>query len=193
IGYPRGLPFTVTKGVVSGIDGRGSMYVRKLQTDAAINPGNSGGPLFNDKGEVIGVNTEIRTESGGSEGLGFSIQAPEVAHVMAQYAHTGNIATASLGIIVNLSDPQAPEAGLEIEYVRQGSAAEKAGLKRGDLLIGVGDQMIEEGGQEGAGHVAAVLSKMIPGQRITITVLRGDSPVELQLTADAKATTAPSH
>ncbi len=193
IGYPRGLPFTVSKGVVSGLDGRGSMYVRKLQTDAAINPGNSGGPLFNDKGEVIGVNTEIRTESGGSEGLGFSIQAPEVHHVMEQFAHTGNIATASLGIIANLSDPLSPDAGLEIEYVRHGSAAEKAGLVRGDLLIGIGEQMIEEGGQEAAGHIAAILSKMIPGQTITITVLRGDAPVELTLTVDAKTTTAPSH
>ena len=193
IGYPRGLPFTVTKGVVSGLDGRGSMYVKKLQTDAAINPGNSGGPLFNERGEVIGVNTEIRTESGGSEGLGFSIQAPEVGRVMAQYAQTGNIATASLGIITNLSDPMTPEAGLEIEYVRRGSAAEKAGLKRGDLLIGVDGESIAEGGQEAAGHVAHILSKMIPGQKTTITVLRGDSSVEITLAVDAKVTEAPSH
>ncbi|MEQ1919904.1 MAG: trypsin-like peptidase domain-containing protein, partial [Elusimicrobiota bacterium] len=193
IGYPRGLPFTVSKGVVSGLDGRASMYVRKLQTDAAINPGNSGGPLFNDRGEVIGVNTEIHTQSGGSEGLGFSIQAPEVRHIMEQFARTGNIAAASLGIIANLSDPMAPEAGLEIEYVRHGSAAEKAGLLRGDLLIGIGEQTIEEGGQEAASHVAAILSKMIPGQTVTIVVLRGDSPVELTLTVDAKATRAPSH
>lgn len=192
-GYPRGLPFTVSAGVVSGMDGRGNMYVKHLQTDAAINPGNSGGPLFNAKGEVVGVNTQIYTQSGGSEGLGFSIMAPEVAHVMAQYAATGNIGTASLGIIANLSDPMAPEAGLEIEYIRHGSAAEKAGLKRGDLIIGVGEATISEGGQEAAGHIAAVLSKMIPGQKTTITVLRGDEPVQLELTADAKVTKAPSH
>ena len=191
IGYPRGLPFTVTKGVVSGMDGRGSMYVRKMQTDAAINPGNSGGPLFNDKGEVVGVNTEIRTESGGSEGLGFSIQAPEVGRIMAQYAKTGNIGTASLGIIVNLSDPEAPEAGLAIEYVRHGSSAEKAGMRRGDLLIGVGDESIEEGGQEATAHVASALSKLIPGQTISVVVLRGDEPMELKLTVDAKTTYAP--
>ncbi len=193
MGYPRGLPFTVSQGVVSGLDDRGTTYVRKLQTDAAINPGNSGGPLFNTKGEVVGVNTEIATQSGGSEGLGFSIQAPEVAHIMEQYAHTGNIATASLGIISNLSDPMAPEAGLEIEYVRHGSAAEKAGLKRGDLIIGVADQSIEEGGQQGAGHIAAVLSKIMPGQKVSVTVLRGDEPLEIEVTADAKATFAPSH
>jgi len=192
-GYPRGLPFTVSAGVVSGMDGRGNMYVKHLQTDAAINPGNSGGPLFNARGEVVGVNTQIYTQSGGSEGLGFSIMAPEVAHVMAQYAATGNIGTASLGIIANLSDPMAPEAGLEIEYIRHGSAAEKAGLKRGDLIIAVGDAAISEGGQEAAGHVAAVLSKMIPGQKTTVTVLRGDEPVQLELTADAKVTSAPSH
>jgi len=192
-GYPRGLPFTVSAGVVSGMDGRGNMYVKHLQTDAAINPGNSGGPLFNARGEVVGVNTQIYTQSGGSEGLGFSIMAPEVAHVMAQYAATGNIGTASLGIIANLSDPMAPEAGLEIEYIRHGSAAEKAGLKRGDLIIGVGEATISEGGQEAAGHVAAVLSKMIPGQKTTVTVLRGDEPVQLELTADAKVTSAPKH
>lgn len=192
-GYPRGLPFTVTAGVISGMDGRGNMYVRHLQTDASINPGNSGGPLFNARGEVVGVNTQIYTQSGGSDGLGFSIMAPEVARVMAQYAKTGNIATASLGIIANLSDPSAPDAGLEIEYVRRGSAAEKAGLKRGDLIIAVGEAKIAEGGQEAAGHVAAALSKMIPGQTTVIVVLRGDSPVEIKLTADAKVTTAPSH
>jgi len=192
-GYPRGLPFTVTAGVVSGMDGRGNMYVKHLQTDASINPGNSGGPLFNSRGEVVGVNTQIYTQSGGSEGLGFSIMAPEVGRVMAQYAKTGNISTASLGIISNLSDPMAPEAGLEIEYVRHGSAAEKAGLLRGDLIIAVGGSAIEEGGQEAAGHIAAVLSKMIPGQKATITVLRGDSPMEIELTVDAKATSAPSH
>ena len=192
-GYPRGLPFTVSAGVVSGLDGRGNMYVRHMQTDAAINPGNSGGPLFNSRGEVVGVNTQIYTQSGGSEGLGFSIMAPEVAHVMAQYAATGNIATAALGIIADLSDPMAPEAGLEIEYVRHGSAAEKAGLKRGDLIIAVGEQTISEGGQEAAGHIAAVLSKMIPGQKTTVTVLRGDDRVEIEIAVDAKVSEAPAH
>ena len=189
-GYPRGLPFTVTAGVVSGMDGRGNMYVKHLQIDASINPGNSGGPLFNSRGEVIGVNTQIYTQSGGSEGLGFSIMAPEVGRVMAQFAKTGNISTASLGIISNLSDPMAPDAGLEIEYVRHGSAAEKAGLLRGDLLIAIGNDAIPESGEAAAGHVAAVLSKMIPGQTTTITVLRGDAPVELTLTTDAKVTPA---
>ncbi len=192
-GYPRGLPFTVTAGVVSGMDGRGNMYVKHLQTDASINPGNSGGPLFNARGEVVGVNTQIYTESGGSEGLGFSIMAPEVGRVMAQFAKTGNISTASLGIISNLSDPEAPEAGLAIEYVRHGSAAEKAGVKRGDLLIAVGEISISEGKEEAAGHVAKALSMMIPGQKTKITVLRGDSPLELELTVDAKVTSAPSH
>ncbi len=192
-GYPRGLPFTVTAGVVSGMDGRGNMYVKHLQTDAAINPGNSGGPLFNAKGEVVGVNTQIYTESGGSEGLGFSIMAPEVGRVMAQFAKTGNIATASLGIISNLSDPQKSEAGLEIEYVRYGSAAEKAGLRRGDLVISVGGEAINEGGMEAAGHVASVLSKLTPGAKIKVWVLRGDEPLEFELTVDAKTTSAPSH
>ncbi|UPT73864.1 MAG: trypsin-like peptidase domain-containing protein [Elusimicrobiota bacterium] len=187
-GYPRGLPFTVTAGVISGMDGRGNMYVKHLQTDASINPGNSGGPLFNAKGEVVGVNTQIYTQSGGSDGLGFSIMAPEVGRVLAQYQKTGNISTASLGIIANLSDPMKPEAGLEVEYVRRGSAAEKAGIQRGDLIISVGGEPIGEAGSEAAGHVAAALSKMIPGQQVPVVVLRGDSPVEISVTADAKVT-----
>jgi serine protease Do len=193
IGNPRGLIFSTSHGVISSMDGRGNMYVKHLQTDAAINPGNSGGPLFNMKGEVVGVNTQIYTESGGSEGLGFAIMAPEVASVMAQFKETGNIATAALGISANLSDPEAPEAGLEIEYVHPGSAAEKAGLKRGDLIIGVGDATIEEAKGEGAQHIAAVLSKLRPGQTITVTVLRGDDPQSVEVTLDAKKTVAPSH
>ncbi len=190
IGYPESLPFTVTRGIVSGLDdGRGNIYVRELQTDAAVNHGNSGGPLFNDQGEVVGINTEIISKGGGSDGLALSIQAVDVASAMAQYAATGNIATASLGIIADLTDPQAPDAGLAIEYVRRGSAADTAGFRRGDLLIGIGAESITEGGQEAADHVAAALAKMIPGQKVTIKVLRGDSPLELELTADAKTTT----
>lgn len=187
-GYPRGLPLSFTAGIVSGTNDRDNMYVKRLQTDAPMNPGNSGGPLFSMEGEVVGVNTEIYSASGGSNGLGFVIIAPEVNFVMMQYAKTGNIATASLGIISDLSDPMAPKSGLAIEYVRGGSAAEKAGLKRGDLIIGVGGETISEGGREAAGHVAAALSKMIPGEETTVKVLREDSPLEFTLSVDAKVT-----
>lgn len=193
LGYPLGQPFTVTGGVVSGVGDRGSLYVKHLQTDAAVNPGNSGGPLVNARGEVVGVNTQILSKSGGFEGVAISITASEVSRVMDQFSETGNIATASLGIIVDLSDPAAPTAGLAVEHVRRGSAAEKAGLKRGDLLIGVGGEIIMEGGGQAAGHVAAVLSKMAPGQSVTVVVMRGDEHVRLELTADAKNTAAPSH
>ncbi len=188
MGYPRGLPFTVTAGVMSGLEGRGNMYVQHLQTDASINPGNSGGPLFNAAGEVVGMNTQIFTMSGGSDGLGFSITAPAIQMAIDQYLKTGNMATASLGIIANLSDPNKPEAGLEIEYVKSGSAAEAAGLKRGDLIVAVGDMPIMEGGQEAALKIALALSRHTPGEQVDVTVLRADEKHVIKVKVDAKVT-----
>jgi serine protease Do len=185
MGYPMGLPFTVTRGIVSGLGHRGNLYVTHMQTDAAINPGNSGGPLFNLKGQVVGVNTQIYTMSGGSQGLGFAITAPDVAMILAQYAQSGNIATAALGIIVDLSDPNGG-AHLVVEYARWGSAAEKAGLRRGDIIAMVNGQPIMGGGQPGAMQVAAILAKLKPGDKIQLGVIRGDQPVALEITLDPK-------
>jgi serine protease Do len=186
MGYPRGLPFTVSEGVVSGVGHRGNMYVSHIQTDAAINPGNSGGPLFNMRGEVLGVNTQIFTMSGGSEGLGFSISAPDVRAALGQFFATGNMATAAMGIIVDLSDPAAPEAGVVVEYARWGSAAEAAGIRRGDLIVAIGGRPVTHGGREGALEIAALLAKSKPGDKVQITVLREDAPVKLEIELTAR-------
>jgi S1-C subfamily serine protease/membrane protease YdiL (CAAX protease family) len=188
MGYPRGLPFTVSEGIVSGVGHRGNMFVSHVQTDAAINPGNSGGPLFNMRGEVVGVNTQIFTMSGGSEGLGFSISAPDVINALAQFTATGDMATASMGIIVNLSDPAAPESGVLVEYARWDSPAEKAGLRRHDLIVSVAGRPVEAGGQEGAQQLAALLAKSKPGDKVELVVLREDAPVTLTLELGAKET-----
>lgn len=190
MGHPLNLPFTVTRGIVSGRGMRGNMYVQYLQTDASINHGNSGGPLYNAKGEIIGINTMIMG-SDGSIGLGFSIITPSVLKALEQYAAVGNINTASLGVIVDLSNPEQPDNGVVVEYVRPGSAAAKAGLRPGDVLVGLGGDMIEaDGGKPSVRAIAARLAQAKPGDEIEVAVIRGDSdPKPVKLKLDAKRTT----
>lgn len=199
IGNPYGFVLgnsepTVTAGVISGV-GRNLVARTEgptanfdlIQTDASINPGNSGGPLFNERGEVIGVNTLIVTRNGGSVGLGFSIMAPDVVRAVQQFAATGNIASGRIGVIINLSDPFKPEAGLLIEHIRPGSGAAAAGLQRGDLIIGMGGRSLIASGEQAAQGMAAVLAQTVPGQKVPVTVLRGDQTVTVEVTIDAKA------
>jgi S1-C subfamily serine protease len=192
IGYPLGLDKTVTRGIVSGMGNRHSQYVAHVQTDAAINPGNSGGPLFNERGEVVGMNSFIATRTGGSQGLGFAIIGPDLARSVAQFAATHDISSGRLGIIANLSDPLKPEAGLLIEYVRPGSGAQKAGLQRGDLIMRIasqqgGDQLlVNSDGEHSARAIAGVLARSFPGQKVHMTVLRGEQTVTVEVTIDAK-------
>ncbi len=186
MGHPLGLPFTVTKGILSGLGYRGNMFVQYLQTDAAITHGNSGGPIYNERGEVVGINT-MGPEVGG---IGFSIMAPSVAHALNQYLATGNIATAALGVIVDLSSPDLPKTGVAVEFVRPGSAAAKAGLRPGDLVVGLGGAVLRDGGRKAVHDLAAVLAQAKPGDRIELAVLRAgsDKPVIVKLTLDARAT-----
>jgi S1-C subfamily serine protease len=189
MGHPLGLPFTVTKGVLSGLGDRGNMFVQYLQTDASINHGNSGGPIYNSRGEVVGINTMIAGKEG-SIGIGFSITAPNVVQALEQYAATGGIATAALGVIVDLSSPDQPDAGVAVEFVRAGSAAAKAGLLPGDLIVGVGEDKIAVGGEKAVHSLAAALAQAKPGDVLTLAVLHGDAdkPRLVPVTLDARAT-----
>jgi len=189
MGHPLGLPFTVTKGVLSGLGDRGNMFVQYLQTDASINHGNSGGPIYNTRGEVVGINTMIAGKEG-SIGIGFSITAPNVVQALEQYAATGGIATAALGVIVDLSGPDQPDAGVAVEFVRAGSAAAKAGLLPGDLIVGVGEDKIAVGGEKAVHSLAAALAQAKPGDVLELSVLRGDAdkPRVVQVKLDARAT-----
>ncbi len=186
IGYPLGLEKTVTRGIVSGLGRHLNMYVAHIQTDASINSGNSGGPLFNEAGEVIGINTAIKTPTGGSVGLGFSITSQDLLRTVAQFAALRNIDSGRIGVAINLSDPLKPEAGLVVEYVYGNSGAQKAGLLRGDLIIGIGGAPLLEGGEDAAKSLAAALARTVPGQKLPITVLRGEHKVDLEVVVDAK-------
>ncbi len=146
IGHPRGLVQTVTKGIISAKHRRGIMdpngYQDFLQTDAAINPGNSGGPLLNLSGEVIGVNTAIISHSGGFEGMGFAIPSNMATHVARQLLDHGRVARGWVGARIEALAPDLAESiglaratGALVVQVAKGSPADKAGIKRGDVVV----------------------------------------------------------
>jgi len=146
IGHPRGLDQTVTQGIISAKHRKGitdpSSYQDFLQTDAAINPGNSGGPLLNLEGEVIGVNAAIVSESGGFEGIGFAIPSNMALHIAHALMEHGKVERGWLGVSVQEVTPELaqsfgldrPKGALIADVVKEGPA-EKAGIKRGDVVL----------------------------------------------------------
>ena len=151
IGAPYGLEQTATQGIVSA-KGRslpGDVVVPFLQTDAAVNPGNSGGPLFNGQGEVIGINAQIYSESGGFQGLSFAIPIDVALKVKEQIVASGKASHARLGVSVqDLTQPLAESFGLPapdgalVSQVMPGSAAARHGLRAGDVITEVNGQPV---------------------------------------------------
>lgn len=146
IGSPFGLDYSVTAGIVSA-KGRslptesGENYVPFIQTDVAINPGNSGGPLFNLEGEVVGVNSQIFTRSGGSIGLSFAIPVSVVTNVVEQLRDTGEVTRGWLGVTIQDVDRQLAEAlgldrpkGALVVNLQEGGPADEGGLESGDVI-----------------------------------------------------------
>jgi serine protease Do len=155
IGSPFGLEASVTAGIVSalGRDIGGALQLQRfIQTDAAINPGNSGGPLLNIRGEVIGVNTMIATQSGGYQGIGFALPINMVARVYNDIIRTGRVTRGSIGIEWSKADDK-PElfkalgtsSGVLISKVQKSGPADKAGLKADDIIIAMGGKPVKNG------------------------------------------------
>jgi serine protease Do len=155
IGSPFGLEASVTAGIVSalGRDIGGALQLQRfIQTDAAINPGNSGGPLLNIRGEVIGVNTMIATQSGGYQGIGFALPMNMVARVYNDIIRTGRVTRGSIGIEWSKADDK-PElfkalgtsSGVLISKVQKNGPADKAGLKADDIIIAMGGKPVKNG------------------------------------------------
>jgi serine protease Do len=179
IGSPFSLDFSVTAGIVSAL-GRslptetGDNYVPFIQTDVAINPGNSGGPLFNLEGEVIGVNSQIFTRSGGSIGLSFAIPASVVRNVVAQIQEAGVVERGWLGVSIqdvdrNLADSfglDRPRGAL-IAQVGKDSPAEQAGLEPGDVILSFAGEAIETSAD--LPHVVGLIS---PGTKVVAVIFR---------------------
>jgi serine protease Do len=155
IGSPFGLEASVTAGIVSalGRDIGGALQLQRfIQTDAAINPGNSGGPLLNIRGEVIGVNTMIATQSGGYQGIGFALPINIVARVYNDIIRTGRVTRGSIGIEWSKADDK-PElfkalgtsSGVLISKVQKNGPADKAGLKADDIIIAMSGKPVKNG------------------------------------------------
>ena len=152
VGNPFGLGQTVTSGIVSALGRagfRGLEFQNFIQTDASINPGNSGGALINLRGELVGINSAIFTPSGGNVGIGFAIPSSMAAYVMDQLIRFGEVRRGSLGVVVqNLTAELAGAFGVEnrrgalVSEVLEGSAAEQAGLRAGDVLTELADYPI---------------------------------------------------
>lgn len=156
IGSPFGLDYSVTAGIVSA-RGRslptesGDNYVPFIQTDVAINPGNSGGPLFNLKGEVVGINSQIYTRSGGSIGLSFAIPIEVARDVSQQLRETGMVVRGWLGVGIQDVDRNLAESfgldrpmGALISQLEPGGPAEKAGIRVGDVVVALDGREIDE-------------------------------------------------
>ena len=152
IGNPFGLGHTVTAGIISakGRELGAGPYDDFIQTDAAINPGNSGGPLFDTSGNVIGINSAIYTRSGGNQGIGFAIPINLVKSIVSQLKDNGKVTRAWLGVLIQQITPEI-QKGLDLksrkgalvaDVVKDGPA-DKAGIKRGDVIIRFNDQKVE--------------------------------------------------
>ena len=204
IGSPFGLDATVTSGIVSalnrpvsvGSDGNGNTTTYPaIQTDAAINPGNSGGPLTDMGGQVIGINSSIRTATSsavsseaGSIGLGFAIPIDEVMPIVEQMSKGETPTHARLGISVSSVSPNAPaearadQAGARIEKVSPGSTAESAGLATGDVIVRVDDELIT-----GSDSLVATIRSYRPGDTVTVNFVRDGETQTAQLELDSDA------
>lgn len=189
IGAPYGFEQTATQGIVSA-KGRslpGDAMVPFIQTDAAVNPGNSGGPLFDGAGNVVGINAQIYSRTGGYQGLAFAIPIDLAMKVQQQIVATGHAQHARLGVTVqDLSAPLAESFGLPqpdgalVSQVVAGSAAARAGLKPGDVITKVDGQPIER-----SGALSSRIGMSNPGQQVVLEVWRDKKAqrVEVRLAA----------
>jgi putative serine protease PepD len=185
IGSPFGLEQTVTTGIVSALHRQmtspnGFAIDDSIQTDAAINHGNSGGPLLNAQGKVIGVNTQIRSDSGGNDGVGFAIPSSTIRSIVSQLVDSGNVEHAFLGI--GLQDAPSTQ-GARVTQVRAGTPAEDAGLRVGDVITAVGDTRIDS-----ADELRAAINARSPGDTVSISYTRGGE----RHSVDVKLTNRPS-
>jgi serine protease Do len=187
VGNPLGIGQTVTSGIVSA-KGRATglsdgSFEDFLQTDAAINRGNSGGALVNTNGELIGINSQILSPSGGNIGIGFAIPSNMAKAVMDQLLKTGKVRRGMLGVTIQSVDSDLaaslnlPAAkGAIVTSVQPGGPAEKSGMKRGDVITAVNGQSIVDTNQ-----LRNVVAGMVPGTNVTVTVLRDGRQETFQL------------
>jgi serine protease Do/serine protease DegQ len=184
IGNPFGLQHTVTSGIVSGL-GRSGInpdgYEDFIQTDASINPGNSGGALVNLRGELVGINSAILSRSGGNIGIGFAIPVNMARSIMDQLLKYGSVKRGLLGVNIYSLTPDMAKSlnitntqGVLVSQVTEGSAAEKAGIKAGDVITSINNQSIKSNSEL---RNAIGLSRV--GDKLDVALIRDRKPMHV--------------
>lgn len=186
IGSPFGLEHTATQGIVSAV-GRNlpsGTYVPFIQSDVAVNPGSSGGPLFNLRGEVVGINSQIYSSTGGYMGLSFAIPIKLAVQVMEQLKATGEVTRGWLGILLQSVNNDLAEAfkmdrprGALVAQILPDSPAASAGFKPGDIILRYGGEPVEDSSQ-----LPRMIGATPVGKTIAMSVLRNGEPLEIKAT-----------
>ena len=187
IGSPFGLENTVTAGIVSAKQRDTGDYLPFIQTDVAINPGNSGGPLINLRGEVVGINSQIYSRSGGFQGISFAIPIDEAVRVSDQLRATGKVTRGRIGVAIDgvtkeLADSLGlPRAnGALVRGVEQDSPAARAGIEPGDIILSFDGKAVEK-----SADLPRIVGNTAPGSRAKVQVWRRGGQKELMLTVGA--------
>src|SRR4051794_36832215 len=178
IGSPFGLQNTVTWGIVSALHRQmtapSGFYENAIQTDAAVNHGNSGGPLLNMAGQVVGVNTQIESDSGGNEGVGFAVPSSTLSSVASKLVSGKTVEHPYLGVFVGTP---ANRTGAKVAQVKSGSPAAGAGLKAGDVITGFAGETIQS-----PNDLTAAVAGKAPGDKVTLTYVRNGTTKTTQVT-----------
>ena len=184
IGSPFGLENTVTAGIVSAKQRDTGDYLSFIQTDVAINPGNSGGPLINMRGEVVGINSQIYSRSGGFQGISFAIPMDEAARVADQLRSSGKVVRGRIGVQIDQVSKEVAESiglgkpqGALVRGVETGAPAEKAGIEAGDIITKFDGKAIEK-----SSDLPRLVGNVKPGTKAVITVFRRGTAKDLTVT-----------
>lgn len=202
VGSPLELEETVTAGIVSATGRKAGIlrnsrgqpgYESFIQTDAAINPGNSGGPLLNLRGEVIGLNSAIKSTSGGSVGLGFAIPTSMFRDIVEQLLEGGAVKRGYLGVNIADLTPEAAQLlgvdenirGAVIGFVQEGSPADKAGIQKNDIVTEINGEAVRDGDD-----LRLKIARVRPGKTADLRVLRDSKPLDFRVEVGDQAKTA---
>jgi serine protease Do len=184
IGSPFGLENTVTAGIVSAKQRDTGDYLSFIQTDVAINPGNSGGPLINMRGEVVGINSQIYSRSGGFQGISFAIPIDEATRVSDQLRSSGKVTRGRIGVQIDQVSKEVAESiglgkplGALVRGVESGAPAEKAGIEAGDIITKFDGKQIEK-----SSDLPRLVGNVKPGTKAVVTVFRRGASKDLQVT-----------
>ena len=184
IGSPFGLENTVTAGIVSAKQRDTGDYLSFIQTDVAINPGNSGGPLINMRGEVVGINSQIYSRSGGFQGISFAIPIDEATRVSEQLRISGKVTRGRIGVQIDQVSKDVAESiglgrsqGALVRGVESGGPAEKAGIEAGDIIVKFDGRAIDK-----SSDLPRIVGNVKPGTKATVTVFRRGATKDLSVT-----------